>query len=42
MQIEVEREDGSALPGLRTPIRFSEAELALGRAAPDLPSPPRA
>ena len=38
MRIEVEREDGSKLPGLRTPIRFSDADLALGRAAPDLPS----
>ncbi|MDB5695454.1 MAG: CoA transferase [Sphingomonas bacterium] len=36
MQIEVRREDGSTLPGLRTPIRFSDAELALGRAAPML------
>ena len=41
MQIEVTREDGSVLPGLRTPIRFSDAELALGRAAPFLPSSPR-
>ena len=31
-------EDGTTLPGLRTPIRFSDAELALGRAAPTLPS----
>ena len=38
MRIEVAREDGSLLPGLRTPIRFSDAELALGRAAPDLGS----
>ena len=38
MRIEVEREDGTVLPGLRTPIRFSDAELALGRAAPSLPS----
>ncbi len=37
MQIEVVRADGSVLPGLRTPIRFSDAELALGKAAPDLP-----
>ncbi|WP_425230257.1 CaiB/BaiF CoA transferase family protein [Sphingomonas sp.] len=34
MRIEVAREDGTVLPGLRTPIRFSDAELALGRAAP--------
>ena len=38
MAIEVAREDGSTLPGLRTPIRFSDADLALGRAAPLLPS----
>jgi crotonobetainyl-CoA:carnitine CoA-transferase CaiB-like acyl-CoA transferase len=37
MAIEVAREDGTMLPGLRTPIRFSDAELALGRAAPSLP-----
>ena len=36
MQIEVTRADGTTLPGLRTPIRFSDAELALGRAAPKL------
>ena len=42
MQIEVRREDGSVLPGLRTPIRFSDAELALGRAAPSLPPTERA
>ena len=39
MQIDVIRDDGTALPGLRTPIRFSDAELALGRAAPSLPAP---
>ena len=38
MRIETRREDGTALPGLRTPIRFSGAELALGGAAPALPS----
>ncbi|PAX08290.1 CaiB/BaiF CoA transferase family protein [Sphingomonas lenta] len=37
MAIEVEREDGATLPGLRTPIRFSDAELALGKAAPSFP-----
>ncbi len=36
MRIEVERPDGATLPGLRTPIRFSDADLALGRAAPRL------
>ena len=34
MRIEVARPDGSTLPGLRTPIRFSDADLALGKAAP--------
>ncbi|WP_375403322.1 CaiB/BaiF CoA transferase family protein [uncultured Sphingomonas sp.] len=34
MRIKVAREDGTTLPGLRTPIRFSDAELALGGAAP--------
>ncbi|WP_419807247.1 CaiB/BaiF CoA transferase family protein [Sphingomonas sp.] len=37
MRIEVARDDGTTLPGLRTPIRFSDAELASGTAAPDLP-----
>jgi crotonobetainyl-CoA:carnitine CoA-transferase CaiB-like acyl-CoA transferase len=32
MQIDVEREDGLTLPALRSPIRFSDAELAVGRA----------
>jgi crotonobetainyl-CoA:carnitine CoA-transferase CaiB-like acyl-CoA transferase len=36
MQVEVVRSDGSTLPGLRTPIRFSGAELATGKAAPRL------
>lgn len=36
MQVEVTREDGATLPGLRTPIRFSDAQLAVGRAAPNL------
>ncbi|KQO05178.1 CaiB/BaiF CoA transferase family protein [Sphingomonas sp. Leaf242] len=39
MAIEVARPDGSLVPGLRTPIRFSEADLATGRAAPMLPRP---
>ena len=39
MQIDVARDDGRVLPGLRTPIRFGDAELALGRAAPPLPRP---
>ena len=36
MRIAVERPDGATLPGLRTPIRFSNADLALGKAAPRL------
>ena len=36
LRIAVERPDGTVLPGLRTPIRFSDADLALGRAAPFL------
>ncbi|MES3046515.1 MULTISPECIES: CaiB/BaiF CoA transferase family protein [Sphingomonas] len=38
MAIEVARPDGSLMPGLRTPIRFSDADLATGRAAPMLGS----
>ena len=40
MVVEVTREDGSTLPALRTPIRFSDARLAHGRAAPSLPPRP--
>ncbi|MEG3171804.1 CaiB/BaiF CoA-transferase family protein [Sphingomonas sp. ZB1N12] len=40
MQISAARPDGSTVPGLRTPIRFSDADLATGRAAPMLPKPP--
>ncbi len=36
MAITGARPDGSTVPGLRTPIRFSEADLAIGRAAPML------
>ncbi len=39
MAIDVSRPDGSLVPGLRTPIRFSDADLATGRAAPMLGSP---
>jgi crotonobetainyl-CoA:carnitine CoA-transferase CaiB-like acyl-CoA transferase len=39
MRINAERPDGSTIPGLRTPIRFSGADLAIGRAAPPLPRP---
>ncbi|WP_132738024.1 CaiB/BaiF CoA-transferase family protein [Sphingomonas sp. PP-F2F-A104-K0414] len=38
MAIDVARSDGSLVPGLRTPIRFSDADLATGRAAPMLGS----
>ncbi len=38
MAIEVARSDGSLVPGLRTPIRFSDADLATGQAAPMLGS----
>ncbi len=37
MAISPERPDGSRVPGLRTPIRFSDADLATDRAAPTLP-----
>ncbi|MBP2514802.1 CaiB/BaiF CoA-transferase family protein [Sphingomonas sp. PvP018] len=40
MAIDVVRPDGSSVPGLRTPIRFSDADLATGRAAPMLPKHP--
>ncbi len=36
MAIAGARPDGSTIPGLRTPIRFSDADLATGRAAPML------
>ncbi len=36
MAIKSARLDGSTVPGLRTPIRFSDADLAIGRAAPML------
>jgi crotonobetainyl-CoA:carnitine CoA-transferase CaiB-like acyl-CoA transferase len=37
--VQVAREDGTRVPGLRTPIRFSEADLAVGLASPALPRP---
>ncbi|MBB3587377.1 CaiB/BaiF CoA-transferase family protein [Sphingomonas sp. BK481] len=40
MAIDVVRPDGSSVPGLRTPIRFSDADLATGHAAPMLPRHP--
>ncbi|MGH6781655.1 MAG: CoA transferase, partial [Sphingomonadaceae bacterium] len=37
MALMLDRGDGSApIPGVRTPIRFSDAELKLGRASPVL------
>ena len=36
MVVSVTREDGSTLPALRTPIRFSDADLAVSKAAPPL------
>ncbi len=36
MQLAATRPDGSIVPGIRTPIRFSDAELAPPRAAPML------
>jgi crotonobetainyl-CoA:carnitine CoA-transferase CaiB-like acyl-CoA transferase len=36
MVIDVARPDGTHFPGVRAPIRFSDASLALGRAAPAL------
>ena len=36
MVIDVARPDGTHFPGVRAPIRFSDASLALGRAAPVL------
>ena len=36
MVIDVARPDGTTFPGVRAPIRFSDASLALGRAAPAL------
>ncbi|BBC72216.1 CoA-transferase [Altererythrobacter sp. B11] len=38
MVLEMEREGAPAVRGLRTPIRFSEGELALGRPSPELGS----
>ncbi len=36
MRVDVAREGGRTLPGVRTPIRFSDAQLALSHAAPRL------
>lgn len=37
MQIEMQRRDGTNVPGLRTPIVFSDAELALDKPSPRMP-----
>jgi crotonobetainyl-CoA:carnitine CoA-transferase CaiB-like acyl-CoA transferase len=37
MALSIPREGGAAIPGVRTPIRFSEADLVLDRPAPPLP-----
>jgi crotonobetainyl-CoA:carnitine CoA-transferase CaiB-like acyl-CoA transferase len=37
MVLDMMREDGTRIPGLRTPIRFSDADLALGRPSPLMP-----
>ena len=37
MALSIEREGGAPVPGVRTPIRFSNADLALDRPAPALP-----
>ena len=39
MRIDAARPDGSTVPGVRTPIRFSDATLAEPNAAPDLGQP---
>ena len=39
MRIDAARPDGSTVPGVRTPIRFSDATLAKPNAAPDLGQP---
>lgn len=37
MALSLMREDGDPVPGVRTPIRFSDADLVLDRSAPVLP-----
>lgn len=36
MVLEMARTDGARIPGLRTPILFSDADLSLGRPSPEL------
>jgi crotonobetainyl-CoA:carnitine CoA-transferase CaiB-like acyl-CoA transferase len=38
MILDIARAGAPSVPGIRTPIRFSDAELALGRASPALPT----
>ncbi|HEU4961934.1 MAG TPA: CaiB/BaiF CoA-transferase family protein [Sphingomonas sp.] len=37
MALSIPREGGDSVPGVRTPIRFSDADLVLDRPAPQLP-----
>ena len=37
MRLALDREDAAAIPGIRTPIRFSDASLSCDRPAPRLP-----
>ncbi len=37
MVLDMERRDGTHVPGIRTPITFSDADLALGTPSPRLP-----
>lgn len=37
MVLDLQRADGTKLPGIRTPIKFSDAELALTKPSPVLP-----
>ena len=37
MRLTLDREDAAAIPGIRTPIRFSDASLSCNRPAPRLP-----
>jgi crotonobetainyl-CoA:carnitine CoA-transferase CaiB-like acyl-CoA transferase len=41
MALSIARPGDTPVPGVRTPIRFSDAELVLDCAAPRLPSPPQ-
>src|SRR5690242_5503317 len=42
MALDIARESGGNVPGVRTPIRFSDADLSLDRPAPALPGKRRA